>query len=549
MQTLLCCLALLAVSDEKYLTWVAERADVAALPTTSGQRLTAAELSSLAGSKPTLPFADLTSGIRANDGAIWAGSHRGLMYLPPGSARWRLFHSRRWLENDDVQDLAITGQGDVIVRTPAGFTRLTLRETTLERKMAEINEALVKHHLRHGLVGGIKLDEPGKLDGGHSQSSSDNDGLWTSLYVAAEAFRYGVTGDEAAKKNARRSLEALMFLERVTGISGFAARSILPIDDDPNKYRGQWHRSADNRWWWKSDTSSDEVDGHYFAYQVYYDIAANDDEKKEIREHVARITDHILDHGLYYVGPDGEPTTWGVWAPEKLNHDLRRTGDRGLNSLEILSHLKVADHIVGKPRYTQVIKELIEKHSYHINTVYQKHAWPPQFVNHSDDELAFVAYYPLLILERDEDLRQVYLASLKRSWTSERLERSPFFNLIYGACLQAGTWTDPAKRPDSAIVDPREYDHDECVAWFRDVPRDTTSWTVKNSDRQDIGPVSTNRHRHLRSDTLLPVSERAVMRWNGDPYTLDGGSEGRYRDDGTAILLPYWMGRYHRLIE
>ncbi|HEV3136994.1 MAG TPA: hypothetical protein VGZ26_03805, partial [Pirellulales bacterium] len=360
---------------------------------------------------------------------------------------------------------------------------------------------------------------------------------------------YGATGDEAAKKNARRSLEALMFLERVTGIAGFAARSILPIDDDPNRYRGEWHRSADNRWWWKGDTSSDEVDGHYFACQVYYDIAAGDDEKKEIREYVARITDHILDHGLYYVGPTGEPTTWGVWAPEKLNHDLRRTGDRGLNSLEILSHLKVAEHIVGKPRYTEKIRELIEKHSYHINTVYQKHAWPPQFVNHSDDELSFLAYYPLLILEQDAMLRTVYLASLKRSWMSERLEHSPFFNLIYGACLQAGTWTDPSKRPDSAIVDPRDYDHDECVAWFRDVPRDTTSWTVKNSDRQDIGPVSTNRHRHLRSDTLLPVSERAVMRWNGDPYTLDGGSEGRYRDDGTAILLPYWMGRYHRLIE
>ena len=340
-----------------------------------------------------------------------------------------------------------------------------------------------------------------------------------------------------------------MFLERVTGISGFAARSVLPIDDNPDKYRGEWHRSADNRWWWKGDTSSDEVDGHYFAYQIYYDIAANDDEKKEIREYVARITDHILDHGLYYVGPAGEPTTWGVWAPEKLNHDLRRSGDRGLNSLEILSHLKVAEHIVGKARYTEKIKELIEKHSYHINTVYQKHAWPPQIVNHSDDELAFVAYYPLLILERDANLRTVYLASLKRSWMSERLEHSPFFNLIHGASLQAGSWTDPLKRPDSAIVDPREYDHDECVAWFRDVPRDTTSWTVKNSDRQDIGPVSTNRHRHLRSDTLLPVSERAVMRWNGDPYTLDGGSGGLYRDDGTAILLPYWMGRYHRLIE
>ena len=110
--------------------------------------------------------------------------------------------------------------------------------------------------------------------------------------------------------------------------------------------------------------------GHYFAYQVYYDVAADDDEKQEIRGYVERITDHILDHGLYYVGPPGKPTTWGVWAPEGLNHDLRRIGDRGLNSLEILSHLKVAEHIVGKPRYTAKLRELIEKHGYAINTVH-----------------------------------------------------------------------------------------------------------------------------------------------------------------------------------
>jgi hypothetical protein len=48
---------------------------------------------------------------------------------------------------------------------------------------------------------------------------------------------------------------------------------------------------------------------------------------------------------------------------------------------------------------------------------------------------------------------------------------------------------------------------------------------------------------------VLPIAERHVMRWNGDPYALDSGSDGRSRDDGTAILLPYWLGRYHRLID
>ena len=197
-----------------------------------------------------------------------------------------------------------------------------------------------------------------------------------------------------------------MFLERISGIPGFVARSVLPIDDDSWKHGGEWHKSADGKWWWKGDTSSDEVDGHFFAYSIYHDIAATDEERKEIAAYVARITDHIIDHDFYYVGRPGQPTTWGVWAPEKLNHDLKRLGDRGLNSLEILSHLKVADHIVaGNPRYAAAAKELIEKHSYATNTVLQKHTWPMEMTNHSDDELAFTAYYPLVIYERDPELR------------------------------------------------------------------------------------------------------------------------------------------------
>jgi hypothetical protein len=541
--------ALFSTSQETFRTWVSESPAIKALPKTTGHVLGRADIEALERGNPMLPFARVTAAVRSDDGTVWAGSKGGLMCLAPGAARWRLFHSRRWLPSDEVRGLAVDSQGDVWVETPAGFGKLASRETTLDRKMIEIDDMLQKHHLREGLVASIHMRDPGDLATARVQASNDNDGLWTSMYVAAEAFRYGATGDAAAKRNARRSLEALMFLERVTGIPGFAARSIVPIDDDPERYRGEWHRSADKRWWWKGDTSSDEVVGHYFAYAVYYDVAADAGEKEEIRGYVERITDHILDHGLYYVGPPGTPTTWGIWAPEKLNHDLRRFGDRGLNSLEILSHLKVAEHIVGKPRYTAMLKELIEKHSYHINTVGQKQNWPEERVNHSDDELAFLSYYPLLVLERDSEMRKVYLASIRRSWLIERPEHSALFDLIYGAALQASQWTDSTRRPTAALVEPAEYDRDECIEWFRDVPQDTIMWTVNNSERQDVAISGVNRFRRPRGRTVLPASERHVMRWNGDPYTLDGGSDGRARDDGGAILLPYWMGRWHRLID
>ncbi|MCU1272965.1 MAG: hypothetical protein JWO48_396, partial [Bryobacterales bacterium] len=38
--------------------------------------------------------------------------------------------------------------------------------------------------------------------------------------------------------------------------------------------------------------------------------------------------------------------------------------------------------------------------------------------------------------------------------------------------------------------------------------------------------------------------ERPVMKWNGNPFRIDGGNGGRTEDDGAFFLLPYWMGRY-----
>ena len=115
MPALLCCLALMAPHDEKYLAWVAEPASVTALPMTVGTALTAVELTKLAHGEPTMPFAEAKSGVRAPNGALWVASPRGVMYLAPGAPRWRLFHSQAWLPADDVQGLSLAADGSVVV--------------------------------------------------------------------------------------------------------------------------------------------------------------------------------------------------------------------------------------------------------------------------------------------------------------------------------------------------------------------------------------------------------------------------------------------------
>jgi hypothetical protein len=78
---------------------------------------------------------------------------------------------------------------------------------------------------------------------------------------------------------------------------------------------------------------------------------------------------------------------------------------------------------------------------------------------------------------------------------------------------------------------------------------DTIEWTVRNSQRQDIVWASApDRHGRREALTLLPPDERPVMKWNGNPFVVDGGNGGRGEDDGAAFLLPYWLGRYHGFI-
>jgi hypothetical protein len=45
---------------------------------------------------------------------------------------------------------------------------------------------------------------------------------------------------------------------------------------------------------------------------------------------------------------------------------------------------------------------------------------------------------------------------------------------------------------------------------------------------------------------VLPVDERWVGHWNHDPWELDEGGDGKILADGTAFLLPYYMGLYHQ---
>ena len=75
----------------------------------------------------------------------------------------------------------------------------------------------------------------------------------------------------------------------------------------------EWHQGqgayADYRWY--GDVSVDNFNAVLYGYAIYYDLAADDEQKKFIAHDVDRLMTHLLDNHCRIIDVDGEPTEWG----------------------------------------------------------------------------------------------------------------------------------------------------------------------------------------------------------------------------------------------
>jgi hypothetical protein len=87
---------------------------------------------------------------------------------------------------------------------------------TLQDK-AQRMEAIQSRHDRHGLVADCSLTSFGDT-ATCTNHDTDNNGLWTSLVVAAEVLRYVATNDSEAAAAAWHYYDGMKLLNRITGI-------------------------------------------------------------------------------------------------------------------------------------------------------------------------------------------------------------------------------------------------------------------------------------------------------------------------------------------
>lgn len=520
------------------LTSMAILNDRVAVGTTDGyQWLGLTDLKPSGDLKQRLPATDITC-LEAINGRLWLGSSMGAFALRE-DGKYDYYHGERWLPGAKVIDIAAGPEQSVLVLTDRGLGQIHFDTMTLHDKAVYFEQQVRDRHIRLGFNATLSGMNHGDITTGYLDDS-DNDGLWTSMYLGGEVFRYAVTQSPEALQNCRESLDAMERLYTINGVPGFPSRSFersgyIEVLHD----RDRWQHTADPEWDWKSTTSSDEAIGHIFVYGAMAELIDDQDLRSRAIALIDTLMMHVINNDLYLVDFDGKPTTWGRWNPEYVNARPKMVGDRKLNASNLIAMLQTAYHFTEKEIYKDKAFELMEEHGYLENLMRPISEIGPapedaddwskmlsQNWNHSDDEMYFLGYWGLYRYAFNDSLQAMYKEAIIDHWEAERPEKEGAWNFF-----TAMTGTD-------------SFDLKEAIWYLQEYPLDLINWEMKNSHRKDIEKIEPN-FREQTITEVLPPDELRIARHNANRFTLDGGNNGRSENSaGDIWLLPYWMGRY-----
>jgi uncharacterized protein (TIGR03437 family) len=321
--------------------------------------------------------------------------------------------------------------------------------------------------------------------------------LWTGAYLAAEAFRYNVTGSADALSNVKTALVGLQALSDVTGDNRLARCMVLA--DSPYA-AGIESEEAHNTvhqappWIWLDNTSRDEVVGAFFGLGAAYDLVDDPTVKTNIGN-LATLLLGFIAHHLW--SPNDDITNTFLVRPEELQMLLQVT--RHVNPSESIS-----GPLVVPPIDVAVFVDVQSNDSYF------------KF------NLDYMSFYNLLRLQNNSGNQGAY--EIVRNYTASH--QNAFFDIIDRALEGPNAARDEEMRTllDQWLERPR-----------RDPYVDLTK-TVAVCGSEACQPVP------------VPLRPTTDFLWQRDPFQLTGGGSGTIEGAGIDYILPYWMGRYYGVI-
>ena len=477
-------------------------------------------------------------------GNYWYGTDKGA-FMEREEGGFNYYQGERWLPGDTVVHIAEGPDSSILILTQNGLAQLVFQPWTLQKKASYYERQVRSRHIRYGLNASLGEMNGGRLETGVLKDS-DNDGLWTAMYLASQAFRYAVEGSQESLQNCRESLDAMERLFSVNPVKGFPSRSFerrgyIPYLADVER----WQPAPDLNWDWKATTSSDEAIGHMFVYGVIAEIVDDAALQAQAIRLMDSLMTHIVENNWYLVDYDGKPTTWGRWHPDYVNARLKMVGDRKLNSSNIISMLQTAYHFTGKSLFKEKAYELMEEYGYLENLLRPMSEIGPapdtaddwdrmlsESWNHSDDEMYFLGYWGLYRYAFTDSLKKLYKEAILDHWEAERPEKEGAWNII------------------TAMTGVDTFDREAAIWYLQEYPLDMIDWDIQNSHRKDLEYLEEN-FRGQKTKEVLPPDERPIRRHNANTFILDrkGGNGRTEYSAGDIWLLPYWMGRFLGVIH
>jgi hypothetical protein len=341
--------------------------------------------------------------------------------------------------------------------------------------------------------------------------------LWTGHYLAAEAFRFAVTGSAEAFANLQAALNGLKLLVDVTTIN-LLARCAIPADSpyaagikSEEAANGIYAITLNGRtWWWVANTSRDQYSGVFFGLGAAYDLVPDPGVRASISSLATRLLNRLIQYSWNVVMPDGSVNTTFSIRPD-----------------EELALLQVGAHVNPQqfaPAYAQQSGNL----AFLVPI--------PLGVDAANDQssyfkfnLAFISLYNLIRLERDAGNRSWYEQGFAEVRGTTNNHLNAHFNMIDRALHGPDTARDAETRAD-------------LDAWLQRPRRDFFV------NLQGTIPSCGNPNEACHP---IPVAQRppSDFLWQLDPFQLSGGGNGFIETAGIDYILPYWMARYYHVVK
>ncbi|HNU68419.1 MAG TPA: hypothetical protein PLC24_10215 [Myxococcota bacterium] len=440
-------------------------------------------------------------------------------------------------------------------------------QVALSDKAAYFDEVAASRHLAgDGLLRNLYLKE--NLQDVELWYHVENVILWSGMYLASQAFRYEVTGEQEALHNARTVVDALHHLTLVTGVSGLYGRSMYnpsvkynPVAPESTSWTNSPAPGYEG-WRFRNDVSKDGYAGLMFGYAAALEHFKDQELLTDIRARVREIIDHIMLNNLQIVDTTGLVTEHGRLYQTAMD-DFP-----GFNAMLTSSWVKIAQTELADTTLEDfyygclmrvrddadcgMLAQISELEAGYMSYMESMEQFLNLFLpgcgqNYDNFDMCYQAIYPLMRREQDPALRERLLWVVRNNMFHTD---NPKFQGIDEIGNSMFTFTYAAVTGDGP-EDPMLHNAvNLAICTMKEFPAEKFEREIARGQQEEV--CQSRLDNPVAAETI-PLSEYPFDNylWRLDFFEIpqDNIAENRrmvYSPED--YLVAYWLGRMHGLI-